>query len=223
MSSKYSCSSRTSYGYRSGDAEQALAQRFDRDDMLAVGENDASQRDAILVSHGVADYSEGVNAYLAVGHDVIGMVDVAVIDLVLGHKAVDVDGVAAFDLDGFQLFLFDLDVFAFLQFVTASFLIAFDDVAGLGIDHLLLQPVSGFLVDHVEVRFFDRCRGWIKRHRTRHEGKLERPFPIGARGHYNLRLVVRLSEFGNFNDYRGFWFRDLTVVPLASLLHVRGI
>jgi hypothetical protein len=61
----------------------------------------------------------------------------------------------AFDLDGFQLVLFDLDVFALLQFVTAGLLIAFDHIAGLGIDHLLLQPVAGFLVDHVEVRFFD--------------------------------------------------------------------
>ena len=72
----------------------------------------------------------------------------------------------AFDLDGFQLFLFDLDIFALFQLVAAALLIAFDDIAGLGIDHLLLQPVAGFLVDHVEAGFVDGCRGRIKQHRA---------------------------------------------------------
>src|SRR5438876_8075137 len=76
----------------------------------------------------------------------------------------------------------------FFQLITARLLIALDHVAGLGVDHLLLQAVAGLLVDHVEVGLFDRRRGRIKRHRARDQGKLQRPFPISARGHYNLRL-----------------------------------
>jgi hypothetical protein len=169
-------------------AEQAFAERLDRNDMLAVGQNDAGQRDAPLVLHGVAYHRECVDAGLAVGRDVIGAVDKALVDLVHRDKAVDIDGMGAFDLDGFQLLLVDLDVFALLQLITAALLFALDHIAGLGVNHLLLQAVAGLLVDHVEVGLFDRCRGRIKRHRARDQGKLQRPFPISARGHYNLRL-----------------------------------
>jgi hypothetical protein len=119
------------------------------------------------------------------------VIEIALVDFVLGHKAVDVDGVVAFDLNSVQLFLFDLDIFALFQFVAAGFLIAFDHVAGLGVDHLLLEPVAGLLVDHMEVGLFDRRRGRVERHRASHEGKFQGPFPIGARGHYNLRIVMR--------------------------------
>ena len=79
----------------------------------------------------------------------------------------------AFDLDGFQFVLFDLDILALLQFVPARLLFAFDHVAGLGVDHLLFQPVAGFPVDHVEVGLLDRRGGRIERHGTRHERKLQ--------------------------------------------------
>ena len=72
----------------------------------------------------------------------------------------------ALDLNGLKLFPLYLDVRALSQLVTTAFLFAFNDVAGLGIDHLLLQAVAGFPVDHVEMGLFSRCRGWIKRHRA---------------------------------------------------------
>jgi hypothetical protein len=106
-----------------------------------------------MVLHGVADHGKSVDAGLAVGRDVIGMVEIALVDFVFGYKAVDVDGMVAFDLNRFELFLFDLDIFAFFQLIAAGLLVAFDDVPGLGVDHLLLQPVAGLLVDHVEAGF----------------------------------------------------------------------
>ena len=93
----------------------------------------------------------------------------------------------AFDLDGLELLLFDLDILALLQLVAAALLVAFDDIAGLGVDHLLLQPVAGLLVDHVEAGFLDRRRGRIQHHRARHQGEFQRAFPVGAGGHCNLR------------------------------------
>jgi hypothetical protein len=119
------------------------------------------------------------------------VIEVALVDLVPGYKAVDVDGMIAFDLNGFQFFLFDLDILTLFQFLAAPLLVAFHHVAGLGIDHLLFQPVSGFLVDHVESGFFNRRRSRVKQHRTGHERKLQGAFPIGANGHYNLRLAMR--------------------------------
>jgi hypothetical protein len=72
----------------------------------------------------------------------------------------------ALDLDRFQLFLFDLDILALFQLVAAPFLVVFDHIAGLGVDHLLLQPVAGLPVDHVEVGFVDGGRSRIEEHRT---------------------------------------------------------
>ena len=128
-------------------------------------------------------------AGLAVGRDVIGMVEIALVDLVPRHEAVDVDGVVALDLDRLQLLRLDLDIFALPQLIAAALLVALDDVAGLGVDHLLLQPVAGLLVDHVEAGLFGRRRRRIERDRAGHERKLQGAFPIGAGGHYNLRTV----------------------------------
>src|SRR5436309_3154043 len=158
-------------GISQRNAEQAFAERLDRNDMLAIGQDDACKRDAPLVLHGIANHRECVDAGLAVGRDVIGAIDVALVDLLHRYKAVNVDGMGTFDLNGFQLFLGNLDVLALFQLITAGLLFALDHVAGLGVDHLLLQAVAGLLVDHVEVGFFDRCVGRIKRQRARDEGK----------------------------------------------------
>jgi hypothetical protein len=64
------------------------------------------------------------------------------------------------------ILFFDLDRLARVQFITTTLLIAFDNVARLGIDRLLFQPVAGFPVDHVEVGFVDGCRGRIERYRA---------------------------------------------------------
>jgi hypothetical protein len=72
----------------------------------------------------------------------------------------------ALDLNGLQFVLFDLDILALFQLISAGLLIAFDHVAGFGIDHLLLQSVAGFLVDHVEAGFVDRRCGGVKQHRA---------------------------------------------------------
>ena len=48
----------------------------------------------------------------------------------------------------------------------AGLLVAFDDVAGLGVDHLLLQPMAGFLVDHVKAGFVHGSRSRIEQYRA---------------------------------------------------------
>jgi hypothetical protein len=92
-------------------AEQPLAPRLNRHDVLAFGKHDARQRHPPLVLHGIAD-GEGFLAAFAVRHDVIGTLMVSLTDLLLRYEGVDVDGMRALDLDGFQLLGFDLDVLA---------------------------------------------------------------------------------------------------------------
>ena len=127
MPSKYSASSTEFVRIAQGGAEQALVERLDSDDVLAMRHHDAGQRDPFLVLHGVADQGEGVYAGLAVGREVIGVVEVALVDFVSRHKIVDLDGVAALDLHGGELILFDRDILALLQLVAAALLVAFDD------------------------------------------------------------------------------------------------
>ena len=78
------------------------------------------QRHSALVLHGVADDGEGLLAALAVRHDVIGPLVVALVDLLLGHELVDVDRVRALELDGVDLLGLDLDVLALGELVAAA-------------------------------------------------------------------------------------------------------
>src|SRR3954454_17599730 len=175
-------------------AEQALAERLDRDDVLAIGEYDLGERDAILVLHGVADHGESIDRGLAVGRDIVGMVEIALVDLVARHETLDVDGVVALDLDRFELLRLDLDIFALTQLVAASLLVALDDVAGLSVDHLLLQPVAGLAVDHVKPRLLGRGGRRIKHDGATDQRELQRSLPIGARCHSVLQRLRVILE-----------------------------
>src|ERR1700680_2465773 len=72
------------------------------------------------------------------------------VDLRARHKAVDVDCVGAFDLDGLQLLVLDEEELAFADLVAAALVVGIDRVAGLLVDELLAQPVSGLAVDLAE-------------------------------------------------------------------------
>src|SRR5579871_5813871 len=188
-------------------SEQPFAERLDRHHMLAVGQNDAGECNPVLVLHGVADDGEGIEADLAVGSDIVGTIEIALVDLRLRHKAVDVDGVRAFDLDCFQLLLIDLDKFALADLISARLLVVIDSASAFGIDHLLLQAVIGPLVEEVEFRFTGLRRGGIKQHRTAHQRQFERAFPIRTRGHPNLQCFQCL--FGTPTDVVGFGSEDV--------------
>ena len=171
--------------------------------MLAIGENDARERNAILVLHRVADHGESVNTRFAVRCDIIGIIQIASVDFVARHEAVDVDRVRAFDLNGFQLVFFDLDERSFLHLIAARLLIFADDVAGLGINHLLLQPVAGVAINHVKLRLLHAGRRRIQHHRAGDERQLQAAFPVGAgRCHAYLRTDRHLGAHRNRNFNR---------------------
>jgi hypothetical protein len=78
------------------------------------------------------------------------VVEVALVDLLGRHKAVDLDGMAALELDRIEFVRLDLDMFASGKLVAARLLVGLDHLAGLGVDHLLLRAVASLLVDQVE-------------------------------------------------------------------------
>jgi len=100
--------------------------------------------------------------------------------------------------DRFELFFLDLDILALGEFVAAGFLAAFDDVTGLASTICCFSRFAGFLVDHVERVLSTLVEAGIKQDRTRHQGKFQGAFPIGARqGHsvspnrYTFRQIQR--------------------------------
>ena len=72
---------------------------------------------------------------------------IALVDLGLRHEAVDVDRMAAFYRDGVDLFVLDLQVDAFIDFVATPFVVGIDGVARALVNQLLAEAIAGFLVD----------------------------------------------------------------------------
>jgi len=109
----------------------------------------------------------------------------------------------ALELHGVQLFLFDLDVLSFREFVAPALVIFVDDPAGLFIDHLLPQPMTGLGIDLVKMRSFRLGRSGIERNRTGHERELKRALPIGTRRHMMISVAVgTLTEPETFSSVR---------------------
>ena len=72
----------------------------------------------------------------------------------------------AFDPDLLDLLVLDLEVLPLANFVAATNVLLLDHVARFGVDELLLQPVSGLLVDTVERNTLRARRGRIEGDRT---------------------------------------------------------
>ena len=67
-----------------------------------------------------ANDREGVLPNLAVGSDVVGGVDIAVVDLTARDELIDFNGPGAFDLHGIDLLVFDDKVLALRYLVAAG-------------------------------------------------------------------------------------------------------
>ena len=163
--------------------EQALAARFERDDVLARGEDHPGERHHAFLADRLANDRERLLAHFPVGHDVVRAVQIELVDFFLGHELVDLDRALALDGGGLELFRLDLDVFAFTD------LVALDDVGrihllvGLGVDLAVFDAVAGVSIDLMKADFLALAGRGEQCDRTRDERKLQVAFPIRARGH----------------------------------------
>ena len=128
-------------------ADQALAVGLKRHHPLALGKHDAPECHQGLAAHRLADHRKGLLPDRIVGGDVIGRIEEALVNVGTRHEAVDVDRVGALDLNRLQLLIFDEEELAFADLVAPGLLGAVDRFAGLLIDKLLAQPVTGTAVD----------------------------------------------------------------------------
>jgi hypothetical protein len=102
--------------------------------VFAPRQHNPSNRDHVHFGNRVANDREGVLTNLAVGSDVVGGVDIAVVDLTARHELIDFNGPGAFDLHGIDLLVFDDEVLALRYLVATGRVLSRDDVTGFGID-----------------------------------------------------------------------------------------
>ena len=174
--------------------QQAFVKRLQRDDVLSVRYDDATERDAILVVHGLPDHREGFGADLSGWCNVIGPVEVTLVDFVPWYKTVDVDRVRTFDLDSLQLVFVDFDIPTLANLVAQPLVLSIDDLAGFLIDHLLPQLMAGLGVDLVEASFLGLRHRREQLNRARDQRKLQITLPVGARSHLDpIDVLVTYS------------------------------
>src|SRR6185436_10113667 len=118
------------------DAHQPFATSFERYDVLPRGEDHLAKRHHPFFADGFTDHCEGLLTDFTIRHDVIGIVDIELVDFVLGHELVDLNDAPALDLNGFKLFRLDLNVFALRDLITLDDVVVLDLAARFRI-HLL--------------------------------------------------------------------------------------
>ena len=106
--------------------------------------------DHVLAAHGLADHRKGVLPDLIVRRDVVGAVQISLVDLLARNERVDFDGVVALDRNGVEFIIVHRDVGVLRVLVAAAFILALDRLARDLVDQLLPQAVAGLLVDLAE-------------------------------------------------------------------------
>ena len=150
--------------------------------MLTGRQHDAAERYHALLVDRVADDAESLLTDFAIGDDVVGPVDVEIVDLRARNELVDADCPGRLHLDRLQVFVGDLDV-TVARLVPLHDLVGLHHIARLGVDSLYLDAMAGRLIDLVEADLFGLRSGGVEQDRARHEGKTQVALPVGARGH----------------------------------------
>ena len=81
------------------------------------------------------------------GRDVVGAIQISLVDLLARNERVDLDGVVALDRNGVEFVIVDRDVGVLRVLVAATLIVGLDRLARDLVNQLLPQPVAGLLVD----------------------------------------------------------------------------
>src|SRR5262249_33995725 len=97
--------------------EESLTARFERDHVLARGEDNLSERHHALLTDRFANDGESLLTDFAIGSEVIWAVQIKLIDFLLRHEFVDFDCALALNRHRFKLFGLNLDILPFADLV----------------------------------------------------------------------------------------------------------
>jgi hypothetical protein len=162
--------------------------------VLARGEDHPRERHHAFLADRLANDREGLLADFAIRNDVVRAVQIELVDLLLGHELVDLDGALALDRDRFELFGLDLDLLAFADLIALDDVARINLVAGLGVHLAVFDAVAGLLVDLMEADFLSFAARGKQCNRTRDKRKFQEAFPICSRGHDLLHTHETLLQ-----------------------------
>ena len=166
-------------------AEQPGAERTQRDGALLAVDHDPSDRDFAALAQRLANDAIAFLGDAAVGHEVVRRVEIDRIDVV--DEFGDVDRIGRLEPQPLDVVRIDSDVAALFVLVPLDDVLALDR-ADPGHHELLLDPLAGRLVDHVEAHLVALGRGGVEPHRDRDQRQLDKTGPVGSRrrGHRML-------------------------------------
>jgi hypothetical protein len=118
-----------------------------------------------------------------VRHDVVGVIEVELVDFLLRYELVDLDGARALDGHRLELLGLELDILALAHFVTLDDIGCVDFLFGLRVHLAVFDAVAGRLVDLMEADLLPLAAGRKQRHRTRDEREFQVAFPVRTWGH----------------------------------------
>jgi hypothetical protein len=176
-------------GEMQAGGHDALAARLELQHALAPEQHGAGQPHHLLRAHGLADHRECLLADAVRGREVVGRVEIELVDVGAGHEALDVDGVVALDLHRLQLVVLEHDVLALGHLVALGLVLGLHRRARLLVDELALHAVAGFAVEGAEGDALGGRGGRVEGHWARDERKLEIAFPIRPWRHGGLRYA----------------------------------
>src|SRR5262249_54894727 len=174
--------------------------RFKRNYVLAPRQHDPTERDHVQLCNGVSNDGKSLLTNRTIRGNVVGRVDITLIDLIFWNELVNIDGARAFDLDGLYFLILNNHVLALCDLIAAHHVVPRDDLAGLRIDILLLQSVARFPVDPIETHFFAERGGRIERNGARDQRKPKIALPVRTRRHWILLNNTRRANYtANFS------------------------
>jgi hypothetical protein len=123
---------------------------LERDHMLARCEYHSPERDHTFLLDRLASYSVSLLANLAIGRDVVRIVQIEIVDLGSRYELIDLDCMPAFDRYCLEFFLGNFDVLSLADLIAHDDIVVIDLSTRHGIDFAVFDPVSGVFVDLME-------------------------------------------------------------------------
>src|SRR5262249_523555 len=127
-------------------AYETASLRFKGDYVLAPRQHDPAERNHVQLRNGVANDGKSLLTNRAIRGNVVGRVDITLIDLIFWNELVDVDGAGALDLNGFYFLILDNHVLALGDLIAAHHVLPRDDLASFRNRHSAVStggPFSG--------------------------------------------------------------------------------
>ena len=130
-------------------ADQAVAVGTDQNCSQTAKQDGARERGNLRLPHAVAQQLEGVRAHF-VWCQIIGLVEIDVIDFVAGNESLDLQRLVAVRDRRCNFFRFEYDILAILDLISFDLIVPLNRITRLAIDKFAADSVSCRAIERVE-------------------------------------------------------------------------